>query len=267
MNRKNVYLLLIDGQVDFCDPAGALYVPGADLDMVRLTAFIDSNQKAINEVRVTMDCHQTIHIAHPIFWVNDKGEHPPVFTVITEDDVKNGVWKPFHAELNSWTLKYTAGLKTNGRYDLRIWPPHCLFGTKGWTVVPALMNTLLQWEQTTVNRIHWIQKGNNILTEQYSAVMADVPDPDDETTALNRDLISDLGEADEILVGGEALSHCVGGTLLDIADNIGEENIRKLTLLTDATSNVGGCEALGKAYVDKLVARGMKTSTTKTWKP
>lgn len=264
---KRTYLLVIDPQRDFCDKDGALSVPGAELDMVRLTGFVGVNQKAISEVRVTMDCHQTIHIAHPIFWVNDKGEHPPIYTVITEDDVKNGVWKPFHVELNNWALKYTAGLKANGRYDLRIWPPHCLFGTKGWTVVPSLMEALLQWERETVNRIHWVQKGNNILTEQYSAVMADVPDPDDETTALNRDLISDLAEADEILVGGEALSHCVGGTLLDIANNIGEENISKLTLLTDATSNVGGCEALGQAYVDKLVARGMKLSTTTTWKP
>jgi hypothetical protein len=65
----------------------------------------------------------------------------------------------------------------------------------------------------------------------------------------------------------KSLSHCVGGTLLDIANNIGEENISKITLLTDATSNVGGCEALGQAYVDKLVARGMKTSTTGIWKP
>ena len=27
---NNIHLLVIDGQVDFCDPSGALYVPGAD---------------------------------------------------------------------------------------------------------------------------------------------------------------------------------------------------------------------------------------------
>ena len=128
------------------------------------------------------------------------------------------------------------------------------------------MGSLNQWENDTVNRIHWIQKGNNFLTEQHGAVMAAVPDPNDPTTALNKELIFDLAEADEVLVGGEALSHCVGITLIDIANHIGEENIKKFTLLTDCTSNVAGCEALGQSYVDKLVSRGMKLSTTTTWK-
>jgi len=29
-SMNNIHLLVIDGQVDFCDPSGALYVPGAD---------------------------------------------------------------------------------------------------------------------------------------------------------------------------------------------------------------------------------------------
>jgi nicotinamidase/pyrazinamidase len=263
---RKIYLLIIDPQRDFCSAMGTLFVPGAIDDMNRLAKFLAANQSVIGEIRVTMDCHQTIHIAHPIFWVNEKGEHPPVFSVITEEDVKAGKWKPFHSELTDWALKYTSALKVNGRYDLRIWPPHCLFGTEGWNVVPELMEQLLEWEKNTVNRIHWIQKGSNFLTEQYSAVLADVPDPNDATTSLNREFIEDIAEADEILVGGEALSHCVASTVTDIANNIGEENIRKLTLLTDASSNVGGCEHLGEDFIKNLVARGMKTTTTKTWR-
>ncbi len=261
---KKTYLLIIDPQRDFCDKTGALSVAGADEDMARLTAFLTVNQKAISEIRVTMDCHQSIHIAHPIFWVNDKGENPPFFTTITDEDVKNGVWKPFHPELVGWATTYTEGLKKNGRYQLMIWPPHCIFGTEGWTVVPSLMNALTGWEKGTINRIHWIQKGNNFLTEQYSAIVADVPDPADPTTALNKELIADLAEADEVLVAGEALSHCLGGTLWDIAENGGD--MTKYTLLTDCTSSVTNCEKLGDDYVKKLVARGMKTATTGTWK-
>ena len=35
-----VELLAIDCQNDFCDPGGALYVPGAEDDMTRLGTFI-----------------------------------------------------------------------------------------------------------------------------------------------------------------------------------------------------------------------------------
>jgi nicotinamidase-related amidase len=261
---KKIYLLVIDPQRDFCDKDGALSVPGADLDMERLSVFLTNNQKAISDIRVTMDCHQSIHIAHPIFWVNDKGEHPSFFTVINEENMKSEGWKPFHPDLMTWAYEYVNSLKKNGRYQLMIWPPHCLFGTKGWTVVPTLSDALIQWEKNTVNRIHWIQKGNNFLTEQYSAIMADVPDPADSTTQVNRELLNDFAEADEVLVAGEALSHCLGGTLWDIAENGGD--MSKFTLLTDATSNVANCENLGNDYVQKLVARGMKTSTTETWK-
>ena len=37
---KRIELLVIDPQVDFCDPKGALYVPGAEHDMKRLSAMI-----------------------------------------------------------------------------------------------------------------------------------------------------------------------------------------------------------------------------------
>lgn len=261
--KKNIYFLLIDPQRDFCE-GGALPVKGGLDAMIRTAQFINLNSKIINDVRVSVDCHQALHIAHPIFWINDRGEHPNVYQVISHDDVQNGVWKPFHEALENWSKLYTKALKENGRYELRIWPPHCIFGTEGWTVVKPLMDALLAWETSEINRIHWIQKGNNFMTEQYSAIRADVPDPMDPTTDINRELITDLNQADEVICAGLALSHCLGGTLWDLSEN--GCDMQKFTLLTDCTANVDGCDSLGQDYVDKLVRKGLKLSTSQTWK-
>lgn len=63
-----------------------------------------------------------------------------------------------------------------------------------------------------------------------------------------------------VIVAGEALSHCVANTVRDIAHSFGEDNIRKLVLLTDCSSSVGGFEQLGQDYVTEKCARGMKTT-------
>jgi len=41
-------LFIIDPQVDFCSPDGALYVPGADKDMERLADFISKQSPMID---------------------------------------------------------------------------------------------------------------------------------------------------------------------------------------------------------------------------
>ena len=78
----NIQLLVIDPQKDFCDPTGALYVKGAEKDMERLAAMVDKNGDKIDDIRVTLDSHQKIHIAHPICWQDAKGNHPAPFTII-----------------------------------------------------------------------------------------------------------------------------------------------------------------------------------------
>jgi nicotinamidase/pyrazinamidase len=261
---KKIHLLIIDPQVDFCDPTGALFVQGADKDMERLGKFIDANHHRISEIHCTLDSHQVIHIAHPIFWVNSKGENPTKFTLISAADVRNGTWRAFHPALQARAQAYVDTLKANGRYVLCIWPPHCLIGTKGHSVYPAVSDALIQWETKTISRVNYITKGSNFLTEHYSAVMADVPDDADPTTKLNTALIDTLQEADEIWVGAEALSHCVANTVTDIADNFGDDNIKKIVLLEDASSNVTGFEQMGIDFIKKMTARGMRIAKTTT---
>lgn len=262
---KKTHLITIDPQNDFCDPKGALTVAGADQDMVRLAAFISANQPRISEIHCTLDSHQVIHIAHPIFWKNSKGESPAPFTPISSADVKNGTWAPFHPGLQAHAQNYVDTLEKNGRYGLLIWPPHCLIGSWGHSVVPAVSQALIDWETKTVNRVGFITKGSNFLTEHYSGVMADVPDDSDNTTKLNTALIDTLMEADEILITGEALSHCVANTVRDIANNFGDENIKKFVLLEDTSSSVSGFESMGEDFVKEMVGRGMRLTKTTTW--
>jgi nicotinamidase/pyrazinamidase len=233
--------------------------------MERLGKFIIQNINRISDVSCTLDSHQMIHIAHPIFWVNSKGENPKPFTLISDDDVRNGVWRPFHPGLQTHAQHYVDTLKKVGRNVLCIWPPHCLIGTWGHSVVNSVAVALQMWEVKTVNRVNYVTKGSNFLTEHYSGVQADVPDDSDPTTKLNTGLIDTLAEADEIVYAGEALSHCLRWTGTDIANNFGDDNIKKCTLLTNAASSVGGFEKDGEAFVKEMVGRGMRLATTTDW--
>lgn len=233
--------------------------------MKRLAAFISRNKKRFADIHCTLDSHQTIHIAHPIFWVNSKGQHPDPYTTITHEDTTSGTWRSFNPAWQNYVEFYTGELKKHGRYQLMVWPPHCRIGTWGHSLVPAVANALIEWEESPFNKVDFVAKGSNILTEHYSAVQADVPDDNDTTTKLNTDLIKTLREADEILITGEALSHCVANSIRDIANNFGDENIKKFVLLTDTSSNVGTCEKMGDNFVKEMIGRGMRTTTTKDW--
>jgi nicotinamidase-related amidase len=70
-------------------------------------------------------------------------------------------------------------------------------------------------------------------------------------------------EGDEILLAGEAGSHCLANTVSDMADSFGDDSfISKCVLLTDGTSPVPGFDQLQTDFVAKMTKRGMKTITT-----
>jgi nicotinamidase-related amidase len=110
---------------------------------------------------------------------------------------------------------------------------------------------------------NFVTKGSNPWTEHFSAVQAEVPDPEDPSTQVNVGFIKTLEEPDFILLAGEALSHCLANTGRDIVKNFSDPKyVQKLILLTDASSNVPGFEKYGSDFVSELVALGMQTSTT-----
>lgn len=120
---KNIQLVIIDPQRDFCLPNGALYVQGANEDMSRLATMITRLGKKLTDIHVTLDSHHHVHIAHPIFWKDKQGRHPSPFTLINAADVENGTWSATKPSLQTHALKYVRSLEKNKRYVLCIWPP------------------------------------------------------------------------------------------------------------------------------------------------
>lgn len=260
---KNVCLFVIDPQVDFCDPKGNLFVAGADKDMERLAEMVKKNKDQIDDIQITLDSHNLVHIAHPISWINIKGENPTPFTLISLDDVKNGVWKAKNPSFRKRFEEYVQKLSDNARYPLCIWPPHCLIGSPGHNIAPAFYEAMMEWENLYAVAGKTI-KGSNPFTEHYSAVRADVEDPEDSGTRLNTKLIELLKKYDKILIAGEALSHCVANTIRDVANEFSEEQIKKFILLEDASSSVTGFEQMGESFVKEMKGKGMEVAKTTT---
>lgn len=256
-------LFIIDPQRDFCESNGGLYVPGAEKDIARLSAMIRRNVDAFDDIHLTLDSHHRVHIANPIWWLDSSGNHPDPFTQIDVEAVEAGKWRACNPAFQQRSLEYVRTLKRQGRYTLTIWPYHCLIGSSGAAVMPELFDALRLWEEqfAVVNKV---TKGSNIFTEHYSAVRADVEDPEDPGTMLNTRLLRALkaGGDRPILIAGEALSHCVANTIRDVANEFDPEDVRKFILLEDACSNVPGFEKLGTDFVAEMCGRGMRVSTT-----
>jgi len=279
---KKIGLLIIDPQVDFCaapgtdvsvypsgtlkmPQGGSLYVEGADKDMQRLGDFLSRNRHVINGVHVTLDSHQRVHVAHQRFWINGEGQPPPLFSVITREDVEKGVWRASQPTLQDRALAYVTALENNKRYNLMIWPEHCLVGSLGTAVHPYLYGALMEWEDQ-FRRVDFVTKGNNPFTEHYSAVIADVEDPTDPTTQLNTRLISKIETYDEVIISGEASTHCVANTVRDIASNFSDPGaVKKFVYLRDTCSPVPVVKQLEEEFIKDMVAQGMRVSTTKEY--
>ncbi len=260
-------LLIVDPQVDFCEPRGALYVPGAEADMTRLAALVRRAGSEIDAIHVTLDSHHPVHIAHPLFWQDAEGQPPSPLTLIQAVAVERGWWRTTEPDLQERAWEYVRALEAGGRYVLCLWPPHCLLGGPGHVVAPELWDALTEWESSRFRIVDYVQKGSNPLTEHYSAFRAEVPDPADPNTQLNTALVDALARADTILVAGEAGSHCVASSVRDLADALGDEGVPKIVLLTDAVSPVTSFERFQDEFVRDLTARGMRTAATTDFLP
>ncbi len=242
-------LLIIDPQSDFVDPAGSLFVNGADTDIVRLASFVRRNAAAVESIHVTMDTHSQLQIFHPLFWQDRTGNSPQPFTGIRVEDVESGVWTARREAARGKALEYVRALRKAGRFSLVIWPCHCLVGSRGAAVQEALFSELCAWERLSLRSVDYVRKGTNEFTEHYSALKAEVEDPDDIGTRLNERLVRDLSLADCIYVAGEALDYCVYNTVRDLADALAAQNAREpipaIRILEDCTSPIDAASAAG----------------------
>lgn len=264
----NVQLLVIDPQQDFCNPNGSLFVPGADKDMERLAKMVERLAPKLDDIHVTLDSHRKVDISHPMMFKDRQGKRPGAFTQITAADLRSGRWTTALPSLYNRVLAYLDALEAKGRYPHIIWPEHCLIGDEGHNVAPALSAAIHGWEDRFA-QCDFVTKGSNPWTEHFSAVEAEVPDPNDPSTQVNTGFIQTLEQADILLVAGEALSHCLLSTLRDIVKYFSDPSyIQKIVLLTDATSQVPNPPGTTiftdatSAFLADMKSKGMKFDTT-----
>lgn len=257
--KGGTVLFIIDPQVDF-HPGGSLAIPTADADSARISELIQKKMHEIDEIVVTLDSHQRIHIAHGLFWLDPAGKHPTPFTIITAKEIENGKWRAAVPQYQDIALNYARKLEQGGRFKICIWPEHCIIGTPGHNVTPPLMDVINKWAETRLKEVQWITKGQNIFTEMYSALRAEVP-TDDPRTMWNLGLIDFLKEHSKVLVCGQALSHCVNFSVRDLMDNYSEGH-DQVTIITDGCSPVPGFEASAETFLKDMKALGLKLKTT-----
>lgn len=256
-------LLIIDPQNDFCDPGGTLFVPGAGEDMQRLAAFVRAVRGQLREVVVTLDSHPTVAIERPTFWKRADGRPVAAFTQITHAQAAAGEYAPIDSSLLPQVLNYLQALESQGRYRLMVWPVHCVIGAWGHNIHGTLFAALGEWETQVQRGAFKVLKGQNPLTEQYSAVRAEVPRADDPRTLTNHELIEKCRPASGLLfVAGEAASHCVAATLEHLFESFSDPEIGRVVLLQDCMSSVTGFESNGTACIDSALARGARAMSS-----
>jgi nicotinamidase-related amidase len=261
-------LLIIDPQNDF-HGGGSLAVPGADEDAERIASFIRSSFQSIERLVITLDSHNKLHIAHGAFWKSgrdDAGEDksPEPFTIITKPDVESKLWVPRNAAYTEHVLDYIEKLEASGKFKLIIWPEHCIVGSPGHCVVAPIHAAANEWSFHTGKDIEYVRKGENNLTEMYSALAAEVPLPDDARTHMNtelRDSLLPLTVGEQLIVCGQALSHCVNYTTRDLISGLNSDSdadiLRRVVLLENCASAVPNCEAAAAAFVADCRTQGL----------
>lgn len=257
-DRFRICLLLVDVQNTFCIPGFELYVGGrsgngAVDDNRRLCEFLYRNLAHIAQIIATMDTHTAMQIFHAVFLVNEKGEHPTPFTLVTADDIARGMWRfnpalaanlEIEATFGQRYLQYYAHqLKTGGKYDLTIWPYHAMLGSIGHALVPAIEEAIFFHSLARMSQPDFQVKGNNPLTENYSVLRPEVSGTVEGRVVAenNARLIKKLMLFDAIVIAGQAKSHCVAWTIADLLQDLKTSTqslAKKVYLLEDCTSPV-----------------------------
>ena len=294
-DRFRVCLLLVDIQNTFCIPEFELYVggrsgTGAIDDNRRLCKFIYHNLDVITQICPTMDSHQSVQIFHSIFLVNEKGEHPPPFTLVSAEDIHSGVWK-FNPEVaeclnidedygRKFLEHYTRKLKEGGKYDLTIWPYHAMLGGIGHALVSAVEEAVFFHSIARYSMPCFEVKGSNPFTENYSVLSPEVLEDaqGNQIAEKNAAFIQTLLEFDAVIIAGQAKSHCVAWTIEDLLSEIGtadEKLAEKVYLLEDCTSPVvipgvvdytDKADAAFKRFADAGMHVYRSTDPLETWR-
>ncbi len=270
-----IWLMLVDVQNTFCLPEFELFVAGrsgrgAVEDNRRLCEFMYRNLDKITHITATMDTHQAMQVFHAIFLVNEKGEHPAPYSLITAEDIRRGAWRfnpalAAHFDITAdygqeRLLHYTSALEAQGKYALTIWPYHAMLGGIGHALVSSVEEAIFFHSIARLAQPHFEIKGDRPFTEHYSVIGPEVErGPQGEALGEhNPKFVEMLERVKCLIIAGQAKSHCVAWTIADLLADLSKINpalADKIYLLEDCTSPVVVPGADFTAAADEAFAR------------
>lgn len=270
-DEHRIHLLLIDVQKDFCFPEGSLYVAGrsgtgAVDDSRRIAELIYRNLGAITEITTTMDTHLAYQIFFASFWIDGADQPLTAHRVVTAAQIAAGEARP-HPAMAKWlcggnytwlckqVLHYARELERAGKYQLYLWPAHCLLGSDGHALAGIVHEARLAHAYARTAQSSVEVKGGNPLTENYSVLRPEVLTRFDGGALAQRNtgFVQTLLAADAVVIAGQAASHCVKSTIDDLLDEIAAADpalAKKVYLVTDCMSAVTVPDASGGYAVD-----------------
>jgi nicotinamidase-related amidase len=257
-DELRICLLAVDVQNTFCLPEFELFVggrsgTGAVDDNRRLCDFVYRNLGAITRIVPSLDTHRPMQIFHPVWLVDQDGNQPEPFTLISAEDTGTGRWGVNPAVCESLGIEpdyagrqlnhYTRTLADGGKYQLTIWPYHALLGGAGHALVSAVEEAFFFHGAARDTEPAFQVKGDETFTEHYSMLGPEVTHgPDGEELGhRNVELIEELLGFDAVIVAGQAKSHCVAWTIDDLLahdDAQVERLAERVYLLEDCSSPV-----------------------------
>lgn len=250
-------LLAVDVQNTFCIPNFELFVAGrtgtaAVDDNRRLCDFIYRNLGTITQIIASLDTHHALQLFHAIWLVDEVGNHPAPYTLVSVEDVEGGRWRVNRPVIEALgidadyaerhLIHYTRQLAVGGKYDLTVWPYHAMFGGIGHALVSAVEDAIFFHSIARQSQPSFQVKGDNPLTEHYSILGPEVTDgPDGDLIEAKRpELIDLLLTFDAVVVAGQAKSHCLAWTIDDLLadESAGSRLAERTYLLEDCTSPI-----------------------------
>ena len=186
--------------------------------------------------------------------------------------------------LCEYVKEYIDTLNEGGGHPAIIWPYHCLESTNGHKVARELQLCLTRVQDDSVSNVFYHNKGRNNLAEMYSIFSAEVPlsmkwlellhayayekqgiytsvpdargsrkyesQSNNICTELNREFLARLfGTNNTIYVCGEARTHCVKASVMDMIKYVKEKNDH----IDWLNSNNTNCSNLQKIDMSRIV--------------
>lgn len=249
-DKKRTLLLAIDFQNDFMENIGTLPVSGSKKDVENLTRWMYNNIEHLTQVMCSLDTHSINQIFHANWWTDAKDNAPAPFTVITYKDAVEGKWKSRNNNDQERSLTYLKQLEQTGKQQLCIWPYHCLEGTLGAKLESQFLKMI--YFHSALRNISpiLVAKGQDPYSEMYGIIEPEY----NPQNKINQNVLDTIETFDAIFVAGEASSHCVMASVVQILNYFANRKdiTSRITILSDCMSAISGSEETTRLQFEEL---------------